>query len=216
MADLSENRFLRPILIGVTVGTIYLAISIGLAHLGIIPTEQVQLFSNAFLVVLTGAYVIFTAEILQENIRQRRQAIQPAFALQLYARGVKISNVGNGPAIDAEISLTMSAEDGQESTETLGNQDIPVNESVSFTEGPFRDLGRNISNKNYFGNKISLSGSYMDVHHHERDITNRVYNLSEYRLKWESDEQYGLERSLDGIQDELSKIRQELDGLNRK
>ncbi|WP_132060305.1 hypothetical protein [Halorussus amylolyticus] len=148
--------------------------------------------SSVFVAILTGLYVIFTHELLQETSKQRKQDIQPAFAVDIHRDYVEVKNVGNGPALDTKLTLELiplsnDAEDGK--TET-SNLDIPAGESIKFRQEPFGEFGTNLSHGELPDTDLCLQGNYLDMYENREKIRTRTYNLDPYREK-----QYPLERN---------------------
>jgi hypothetical protein len=91
-----------------------------------------QLVTNVVLVVVTGAYVIYTKKLLDTSIRQSNLVSNPVIGIQIkdiiigkiFVNGrrslsvdIKLVNIGNGPAIevfiDSEIILKYNEIDGE-------------------------------------------------------------------------------------------------------
>lgn len=213
--DLRQNlgNIFVVLVIFVTVGV---GVALILEDYGVIEPTDVQLFTSGLLVLLTTLYVFFTAMIMLENVRHREQDIQPGFAIQMMPSGVEISNVGNGPAINAEITLALldSDKEEEEST-TIKNQDIPSGDSVYFTMGKFESLGSRLFEGEYFGDKIRLKGEYTDLHNDSREITSRTYDLKEYQKKSFQGVFKEPSGSLRDIQQELSAIKESIRNMSR-
>jgi hypothetical protein len=192
-------------------GLVMLSLGMYLMEEGITEPQELQIYTSVFLTALTALYVFFTFSILRENIRQREQNIQPAFAMRLEGNGVKVTNVGNGPAIDTKISLTLTSQEGRE-TSSLDNQDIPAGESIHFSNGPFMNIGGDVARGEYPGGEIHLDGSYVDMHQEDQEISSRSYALSEFR-EWQKQQRQAPRNQLNEMSKELSNINSNLNSI---
>ncbi|MFC4451202.1 hypothetical protein [Halorussus aquaticus] len=151
----------------------------------ILKEPKLSTTSSSFVAILTGLYVMFTYELLKETSKQRKQNIQPTFAVDIHRNFVEIKNVGNGPALDTELVLELvplngDAEEGKTETSDL---DIPAGDSIEFRQGPFDSFGANLSMGTLPNIDLHLRGNYLDVHENREEIRSRTYDLDPYRDK---------------------------------
>lgn len=177
-------------------------------HLTEPPIETETMY---FLAVFTSLYVLITYGLLAETTRQRKQEIQPAFALDVEGRGVRVTNVGNGPALDTSITLKVIT-NVQSNTVSTGNQDIPSGESILLSRGPTEFLGHKLLSDEGFAEELHLSGEYRDQYQNRKEIEPRSYDLSEYRPRVE--ENLRDENELESIAKSLSELQREISHYN--
>lgn len=199
--------------VGIWIALMVLVLGLGLffSNKGIISTTSFSRMSNAFLVTLTGLYVIFTGLVLRESVRQRMQDAQPTFALKIEGYGVEVTNVGNGPALDTSITLKLMDDENGEEAVTVKNQDVPSGESVAFGRGKFESYGWRVFDDEQFGETLVLEGEYTDRYQNRHDIPRREFDVEDYRKRM-SQEMFASESNdLDGVERQLEGIRTAMD-----
>jgi predicted transcriptional regulator len=90
-----------------------------------IPPSWIQAASTVILVIVTGAYVIQTKNLVDETREARKREVMPILNLDLepYAIGVmgpKVENIGNGPAVELDATIQLKP-DGEKYSITSKN-----------------------------------------------------------------------------------------------
>lgn len=148
-------------------------------------------------------------EAREESRRLRRLAVAPEFALKPIHHydgmsGVRLKNVGSGPARSVDAVLRYTSDEGEEHEEEVSARTIPSGENIPI-EHPFgvtdylHDLMAN--------GTLEIEGEYVDALG-ESESFSVVYGESQSPIDSESGR--GRDRMRD-IANELKKIRQELE-----
>lgn len=208
MMRLSTERIATSIALMVLLVTAYLLYQL-LSTDTTIATQATTL-----LAILTGLYVLFTFRIMNETKKQREQDIQPAFAIQPEPQGVKVSNVGNGPALRADLFLSLISKDSgervKENEVSIQKQDIPADEFVAIPYGGDSFGGLGIDQpigEMYDDYELKFTGQYTDLYQNDHSIQERNYDLtiSEHRAFTDF---FGTEETM------LREISEQFDDLN--
>lgn len=131
----------------------------------------------------TLALALATWATVQETRRARKQQVNPhltfEFTGEVYRGNIgvpAITNIGNGPAIDADLQLQFGEDGPAYSTK----QHVRAGASIPVTQPQFEELVRTDSDLYEQYNVLHLNCSYQDVtgQHHE---TNEKIDLNEVR-----------------------------------
>lgn len=170
-----------------------LGIDLGLSGPPQVSGERLTAKATVYLVFATGMYVFFTYGLLRETTVQRQQDIQPAFAAQVETDGLRITNVGNGAALQAEITFSLISK-GHESPHRqvqILNHDLPAGEHLLIPYHSHDNLdGFDLepSDEEAEDFVVKISGNYIDVHQNQQAIEEREYSfdISHHKLYTDS------------------------------
>lgn len=210
--DTGYERFMTIMGVVLVIGLAYLAGVLILNDKGLLSIQQARLGTNTILVAITAAYVMLTGMLVVETAEQRQQDIQPAFAVQTEAMGVKVTNVGNGPALQTDITLSIVEKESgdmlEDSRKSAQRLDIPADDFIGFmwdatwTE-EISAVPREVPD-NY---ELRFKGSYTDLYQNERQIEPRTYPIS-------LSEQKTVTRFFETEQTYLRELSEQFDTLN--
>lgn len=180
------------------------------AYVGLFSPSFVSAVATSGLVLVTAVSVILTISLLNEQSKARKQEIIPAFKLgtkgiALGKRGIIARNIGNGPAQNIEVTVTVQPQNIETSFEypnVATGEILPIGDPFS---DDF-DLEQ--------VDKIAISGECEDImgeiHHIWDEEAVRDISSDEYILTRDTQE-----KSLKDISNEVKKIRKELRNLDK-
>ena len=77
---------------------------------GLIEGSEATAYSTIVLVGVTGYYVYATRLLVNETREARRQEVMPELAIEALESGLKLVNVGSGPALDISLDCSLDSE----------------------------------------------------------------------------------------------------------
>jgi hypothetical protein len=127
-----------------------------------ISPESVNSLSTILLVTITGIYAFLTWMLVVENRRARRERHSPSFVVEADIFGPRIRNVGNGPARDLEITLTLVSDDDRVRTVVRRDGLVP-DDDVWVSELPFAAIGDELDDVHDRYESLEVNVSFEDM-----------------------------------------------------
>lgn len=159
--------------IGVSILTTIMIVFLYSTQQGVFEANFVSAVITSMLVFVTAVSVFMTLLLLRENRTARQKEYEPAFSLSLKSifsgtRSIVIENIGNGPAQDVDVTLTVKPNDMEYEMKRKNvrpgdgflnlRSEIPVNPEEAekvVIDGECKDV---------FGNKVEIySESDVDI-----------------------------------------------------
>ena len=137
---------------GLSIATFYFSTSI----------EIINSLSTILLVTITGIYAFLTWMLVVENRRARREQQSPSFVVNSDIFGPRIENIGNGPAQDLEIVLTLVSEDDRAQTVIKQDGLIP-GDHIWVSELPFAAISDGSDKIHTQYDTLSIELSFADM-----------------------------------------------------
>lgn len=202
----------RWIVIG---GMLVLLILVGFiygTYTGHFSTTFASAAATSALVLVTYSSVALTLRLLQEQRQERLQDIRPMFAEYLEGEpgghlGVVLENIGNGPAQDIRVKLTLEPE-GESKEVTYYN--IPPGNRIRITD-PFEATKLTLQNLNRYKN-IRIEGEVRDLIDNKYPIRDTISldEAIERNIVREQNNQV-IKQELEAIGNELAEIKDRID-----
>lgn len=180
---------------------------IGLVLLGRATPQFANAISTLVLVLVTIIYAYLTQLLVRETRTARRQEVAPALELEGHVSGLRLANIGNGPAKNLSGTLQLAG-DTEEATE-FSRQSLNSGEYIWFDETPFSAVTDPEAAVQDDVDTVIISAEYTDLL--GEPTTSTVSRDVEQLQSQQPAEKLALER----IDDTLRRIETQLERLNK-
>lgn len=105
---MNRNTILNVIIFG-GFAAVLVGVTVALS-LGVINGPEATAYSTIILVAITGSYVYTTRQLVNETAKSRRQELAPKLEIECLRSGVKLVNIGSGPALNLHVNCWLDCE----------------------------------------------------------------------------------------------------------
>lgn len=163
--------------------------------------------ATVLLVGITAVYAYLTYELVRETTQGRKDAVVPVIKLSVDEWGPKLSNIGNGPAVDLYACLTLDGDGQSDEKFEIKEKNLRAGDEIEILDHPFVTIPdpNGDANRNY--DYLNIYWECNDIFGHS-ESDRKAYELDDLIISEES----GTDTFKEGVA-QLAEIRSALHEL---